>query len=224
MQKAIKILHEDDCLIVFYKPAGLLVIPSPKKKDNTLVDIVNKQYGSAGEGKLHPCHRLDRDTSGVIVFAKKKVNQQLMMKTFQDLSVKKKYVAFVKGTPFKKSGEINRPIKDFFQKKYSSNAGTKAAVTKYKVVDVKKEFSVVDVWPLTGRTNQIRIHFSGIGHPVLGERVYAFRKDFNVDFRRLALHAGEVSFIHPVSSRKVEIKAELPDDMVRFLEKNAQGI
>ncbi|MCK5644381.1 MAG: RNA pseudouridine synthase, partial [Gammaproteobacteria bacterium] len=130
-----------------------------------------------------------------------------------------KYVAFVRGELKKMKGEIKIPISDFHEQKFRKQAKTKSAITRYQVTAIRKGFSVVDVFPETGRTNQIRIHFSKIGHPLLGERVYAFRKDFAVNFRRLALHAAEIRWQHPVSKKKIKVEAELPEDMREFLKK-----
>ena len=225
--KRVPILYQDDFLVVFDKPSGLLVIPSPKKEKNTLVNIVNAQYaeshppaGEAGHGRLHPCHRLDRDTSGAIIFARGKKNQQLMMREFHKKAVKKKYIAFVRGELKKQTGEIRSAIRSA----YSSRGKGQSAVTQYNVNAVKKEFSVVEVFPETGRTNQIRIHFSEIGHPLLGERIYAFGKDFPVKFRRLALHAQELSWRHPVYKRKIRIVSPLPKDMEKFLNEQEVAI
>lgn len=215
--KTIQVLYEDDCLVVFDKPSGVLVIPSPKKETNTLFDLVNANITSS---KLHPCHRLDRDTSGVIVFAKGKHNQQLMMSEFQHMAVQKKYIAFVRGRMERPQGEIRIPIKDFHQKKFQKHLKPKPATTRYRVVSVKKKFSVVEVTPVTGRTNQIRIHFSEVGNPLLGERIYAFGKDFDIKFRRVALHASEIKWRHPVTKQVIEIKSDLPEDMKLFLSQN----
>ncbi|MCK5581672.1 MAG: RluA family pseudouridine synthase [Candidatus Omnitrophica bacterium] len=224
MNKTIKVLYEDESLIVVDKPAGILVIPSPKKETKTLTSLVNEQYQKNFQDtkvhssglkriRLHPCHRLDRDTSGVIIFAKGKKHQQLMMQEFHKREVQKRYIAFVRGQISPKKGEIEKAIRDH----HRQNVAAKMAVTRYKVTGSKPGFSVVEVWPKTGRTNQIRIHFSDMGHPLLGERVYAFRRDFPVKFRRLALHAKEVVFRHPVSKKQVHVTASLPKDMREFL-------
>lgn len=217
MTKTIQVLYEDDYLIVFDKPSGVLVIPSPKKETNTLSDLVN---ANATSYKLHPCHRLDRDTSGVIIFAKGKQNQQLMMQEFQGSAVQKKYIAFVRGHLQRPQGEIRIPIKDFHQNKFQKHLKPRPATTRYRVLQARKKFSVVEVVPVTGRTNQIRIHFSEIRNPLLGERIYAFGKDFDIKFRRVALHASETTFRHPVSKQWIEVKSELPEDMKTFLSQN----
>lgn len=238
MREPIKILYKDDFLVVFDKPSGLLVIPSPKKEKYTLVNIVNAQYadnhppaGEAGQGRLHPCHRLDRDTSGAIIFARGKKNQQLMMQEFHKQSVKKKYIAFVRGRLRDKRGEMRGticstrpPMPGAKGTTGTARGRAKPAITRYQVIDVKEKFSVVEVFPETGRTNQIRIHFSKIGHPLLGERIYAFGRDFPVKFRRLALHAHELSWQHPVYKRKIKVVSPLPRDMEKFLNEQEVAI
>lgn len=212
----VKILYEDDCCVVFNKPAGLLVIPTPKNEKETLINTVNTNRTSE---RLHPCHRLDRQTSGVILFAKGKQNQKLFMQLFNRHLVEKKYIAFVKGKLKNKNGLLKSVIRDFYQKKFNRHSPARLAITQYRVIQQQRLFSVVEVRPKTGRTNQIRIQFSEIGHPLLGERIYAFRKDFQVNFRRLALHACEISFLHPKMNKRIMVTAELPKDMSDFLKK-----
>lgn len=220
MPKPVRVLYEDDFVAAFDKPPGLLVIPSPEEDNHTLVDIVNIRFPVGQRSKWHPCHRLDRDTSGIILFAKGKKNQKLVMQEFQNRSVTKKYIAFVRGRIHKKHGQIKSRIKDFHQKRFAKYSRAKLAITQYKVKSARKYFSVIEICPITGRTNQIRIHFSDIGHPLLGERIYAFGRDFPLNFRRLALHASELSFKHPVFRRFLQITSELPEDMQKFLGKH----
>ena len=216
--RLIEILYEDDNYIIFNKPAGLLVIPTPKKEKSTLISIVNEQYvDDKSVSKLHLCHRLDRDTSGVIIFAKGKRAQQYMMDIFKHREIKKKYIAFICGNLKKDSGEINRSVKDLDQRKFNQNSTAKIAITRYKVIERKDKFTVVDIEIVTGRTNQIRIHFSQIGYPLVGERKYARGSDFPIKFKRAALHASSLEFINPVSKKKIAIKSEMPDDMRKIM-------
>lgn len=199
-------VYEDDWLLIVDKPSGLLTVPTPKKEARTLTSILNADLEERKiEYKLHPCHRLDRDTSGLIVYAKGKSTQQKMMDLFRERLVTKKYIAFVNGALKSPSGRIDSPIEGGF------------AVTDYKVVNRLNNFTVVEVSPLTGRTNQIRIHFKRIGHPVLGETKYAFRKDFKIKAKRLCLHAKEITFRHPVSQKSLRISIDLPEDLGRIL-------
>ncbi len=209
--KHYKIIYEDDALIVVDKPSGMLTIPTPKKETNTLSDLLNRELDERGiEINAYPCHRLDRETSGLIIYAKGKSMQQLMMEEFKNRCVKKVYTAFVHGTVKNNADTIRIDIYDRNKRQEES------AVTKYKVIERKKNFTVIEVEPVTGRTNQIRIHFKEIGHPLVGERVYAFRRDFELRFKRAALHAGFITFIHPVTKERVQFISPLPEDMENF--------
>lgn len=215
--KTIPILYEDNQIVIFDKPSGLLVIPAKGKTKNILIDIVNEQY-QGEKVRLHPCHRLDKETSGLIIYAKGKSNQQKIRDVFQKEAIEKTYFSFLKGRVKKRSGVIKSAIKDNYQKRFASNSRGKMAITCYEVVNYHKGFTVVKVIPKTGRTNQIRIHFAEIGHPMLGERVYAFRKDFTVNMKRLALHCYSIKFKNPVSGEKVYAVSDFPKDMKEFLQ------
>ncbi|MFH1996930.1 MAG: RluA family pseudouridine synthase [Candidatus Omnitrophota bacterium] len=207
-----KIVYEDDAIIAVDKPSGILVVPSPKESKMTLSNQINKYLDDKGISvNAYPCHRLDRGTSGIILYAKGKRIQKIVMAEFKEKRIQKRYAAFVRGTPRTTTGTIRSAI-------YNRNKMTyQSAVTKYRVVEVRKGFSVVDVEPLTGRTNQIRIHFAKIGNPILGERMFAFGKDFKIKFRRLALHARSLSLRHPISNERVSLTAPMPEDMARFI-------
>lgn len=216
--KKISVIYEDQDVVVFDKPSGVIVVPAPGKTGNVLTDLVNAQYGHQSIGRLHPCHRLDQMTSGAVIFAFGKKNQQAVMRSFHEGQVRKKYLAFMKGRLKERSGEIRESVKDHYQASFAKGARARTAVTLYQVVRCERGISVVEVVPMTGRTNQIRIHFARMGHPLLGERVYAFRRDFELDMKRLALHSHEVIFPHPVSGKEVRAVAPLPEDMQKFLE------
>lgn len=210
-EKRYRIVYEDDHILVIDKPSGMLVIPTPKKETNTLTDLLNLELDSRGVGvNAYPCHRLDRETSGLIICAKGKAIQQVMMDEFKNRVVKKTYVAFAQGAVKGPSGTITRNI-------YDRNKGKSIpAITKYKVVERKKDFTVLEVEPVTGRTNQIRIHLKDIGHPIVGESVYAFRKDYKLRFKRVALHAHRIEFDHPVTKGRMAFESPLPKDMENF--------
>lgn len=216
--RPIAVLYEDDHYVVFDKPPGLLVIPTPKNEQRTLVNIVNQQYSQRGQTcKLHPCHRIDKETSGAIIFAKGKGSQRLMMDLFRRRAVRKKYIAFVHGKLSKEHGEIRQPIQKAFHKRFGKDQAGTEAITCYKVLETKRQFSVLEVQPITGRTNQIRIHFSQAGHPLVGDRKYAFARDYSVKFRRTALHAASLKWTHPVFHRDVSVQSNLPKDMAEFM-------
>lgn len=204
----IPILYEDDWLMIVDKPSGLIVIPTPKKEKRTLTSILNDYakdknlaYG------LHPCHRLDRETSGLIIYAKGKSLQKKMMDAFKQKAIKKAYVAFLQGALPSNNGVIKNRIEG------------RSAVTEYRVIQSNRDFSVVEAFPLTGRTNQLRIHFKQIGHPVVGETKFAFRRDFSLGAKRLCLHASRLEFMHPVTKEKISLSCELPVYLKEFLSK-----
>ena len=194
----IPIIYEDDWILVVDKPSGLLTVPTPKNEKRTLTSILG----------LYPCHRLDRETSGLIIYAKDKLAQAKITQAFKERLVKKKYIAFVRGIPFRNEGEINNRIEGLL------------AQTHYKVIEKRRDFAIVEVRPLTGRTNQIRIHFKQIGHPVLGETKFAFRRDFKIKAKSLMLHAWELEFNHPNSGKPMQLVCELPKDFKDFLKRH----
>ena len=202
----IPIAYEDDWLLVVDKPAGLLSVPTPKNESRTLTGILNQDAEVRGlKYRLHPCHRLDRQTSGLMIYAKSKSIQEKMMHAFRNRLVSKKYIAFVHGKLAHLTGQISSAIEG------------KSALTKYKVIQEKSNYSVLEVSPVTGRTNQIRIHFKNIQHPLVGEDKFAFRKDFTLRAKRVCLHAGYLEFKHPQTGKIVVVKSPLPEDMQKFL-------
>lgn len=202
----IPVVYEDDWLLIVDKPSGLLTIPTPKNELRTLTSILNEDLKSRNISyRIHPCHRLDRDTSGLIIFAKGKSTQDKMMELFHKKQIKKTYVAFLKGNLSKKEGIIQ------------NNVDGLSAVTKYRIIEKRKDFTIVEANPLTGRTNQIRIHFKQIGHPILGDTKYAFRRDFQIKTKRLCLHAKSLDFLHPINKKHIKLDSRLPTDLWNFL-------
>ena len=218
MNHLIHVLYEDQACIVFDKPPGLLVVPTPKNEQKTLVNIVNHQYAERSvEGRLYPCHRLDRDTSGAIIFAKSKNFEKVITALFYQKVIKKIYLGIAQGCLRQKVAELRMPVLDLDAKKFSRNPKPQPAVTRYKVVGERKHFSVLEIQPITGRTNQIRIHFAQIGHPLIGERKYAFGKDSQIKFRRPALHAWRLEWISPFNRQKILVESPLAKDMEEVL-------
>ena len=201
----IEIIHEDEQIIILNKPGGILVIPSPKNEEHTLTNLLNIELAKKGLNvKAHPCHRLDKDTSGIILYAKGKKNQQLFMNLFHENKIEKKYFAVVAGRLKQSEGVLKDPIEG------------KPALTIYKTVSNGDGFTSVDIELKTGRTNQIRIHFKNLGHPLLGDYKFAFRKDFSIKLKRLALHAYFMKFIHPVIGKEMIIKTAIPESLKQF--------
>jgi len=205
----IPVIYEDEWLLVLNKPSGLLTIATWRNERRTLSSILNADAREKGLAyRLHPCHRLDRETSGLIIYAKGKSIQKKMMWLFKERKIKKAYIAFVQGVLPKEQGEIRDRIEGL------------SALTRYRTVEKRKDFSVVEVQPFTGRTNQIRIHFKNQGCPILGDTKYAFRRDFKLKAKRLLLHAKSAEFIHPVDGRHISLTVDLPVEMKEFLIKN----
>jgi 23S rRNA pseudouridine1911/1915/1917 synthase len=201
------IVFEDEFIVIVNKQPGVLTVPTPKNEKYTLTNLLNEEFKKRGSSvKILPCHRLDRDTSGLIIYAKGRDVQDKVMEEFKKGKVKKTYIAFVQGKISRREGTIGYPIEG------------KPAITQYKVL--KKDmrgFSVIELHTLTGRTNQVRLHFKMIGHPLLGERKFAFGKDYALKFRRVALHATRLLFTHPVSKKILDFTSDLPKDMEDFL-------
>ncbi len=219
--KSVDILYKDDQYLVVNKPSGLVVIPTPRKEQRTLTSVVNWQNpADENQAKLYPCHRLDRDTSGAIIFARGKKHQKLLMDEFKNRNVKKEYFALVHGKLEKREGKIQSAVQDFDDFKHRGKQSGRMALTKYQVIEEKKNFSIVKIFLETGRTNQARIQFTQIGHPLIGERKYAFAKDYSLKFRRTALHAQVITWINPVTKESMKVQAPIPEDLKRFIRKN----
>jgi 23S rRNA pseudouridine1911/1915/1917 synthase len=206
------IFYEDEYILIINKPSGLLVVPTPKGETNTLTDLLNQELGRRGvTANACPCHRIDRETSGLVIYAKGKSIQEAMMEQFKKHLVKKTYIAFVHGNVRKNSDTLQGNV--YNQKKRK----TELMITKFRVIERRKDLTIVEVQPITGRTNQIRIHFRSLGHPLVGESVYAFRKDFKLKFKRVALHAKALEFKHPVTGKTINFNLSLAEDMANFI-------
>jgi len=213
-KKRFSIVYEDDYIFIINKPSRILVVPTPKGETNTLTDLLNQELDRRGvQVEAYPCHRIDRETSGLIIYAKSKPVEQAMMEQFKKHLVKKTYIAFAHGIVRKDSDTMKGNIYNQKRRK------TELMITKYRVIERRKDFTIVEVEPFTGKTNQIRIHFKELGHPLVGESVYAFRKDFKLKFKRTALHAKALEFIHPVTGIKMNFDLPLADDMINFIQK-----
>lgn len=210
--KRYDIIYEDDYLIVVNKQPGVLVVPTPKKERDTLGDLLNMELDSRGyKVNAYPCHRIDRETSGLIIYAKGRSMQHRIMDLFKNRRIKKIYAAFA-------HGNIKKDFDTLKSYAYNKNKGrNELMITQYKVIERKDSFTVLELEPVTGRRNQIRIQLKEIGHPLVGESVYAFRKDFNLKFKRTALHAKCLRFTHPATGKLMDFVLPLPEDMKNFL-------
>ena len=212
----LNILYEDDGLLILNKPAGIAVHPSILHFKDSLSNGVRFYFDSIGlKKKIRPVNRLDLDTSGIIIFAKNEYIQECLIKQMNSHILKKEYIAIVSGILKEKTGTINLPIsrKDgsIIERCISENGQT--AITDYSVINELNNMSVIKFVLQTGRTHQIRVHFSAIGHPLIGDSLYGSKSDL---INRQALHSYHISFIHPISNKVIDIYCELPEDMKKI--------
>ncbi|MGM0880236.1 MAG: RluA family pseudouridine synthase [Bacillota bacterium] len=211
--EGLSIMYEDEHIIVIKKDAGLLSVSSDSAKENELTayrQLMAHVRTENPKNRIFVVHRLDRDTSGVMMFAKSEAIQQQLQNSWQDTVQERIYVALVEGTVKKEKGTVSSWLKESKTlKMYSSpypNDGLHA-VTHYKVLRTSKSFSLLEVQLETGRKNQIRVHMEEIGHPVVGDKKYGARTKA---IGRLGLHARVLAFIHPVSGKLVRFETDIP--------------
>jgi tRNA pseudouridine32 synthase / 23S rRNA pseudouridine746 synthase len=213
-----KLLYEDRDILVVNKPSGLLTMGTERDKSRTayclLTDYVRKGNPKAHQ-RLFIVHRLDRDTSGVLLFAKTEAAKNILQGQWD--ATEKQYLAIVAGRLARKAGTISTYLAENSAHNVYSTSDPqqgKLAHTAYKVLQEAKDFSLVAIDLLTGRKNQIRVHFADLGHPVLGDRKYGGGK---TSYPHLALHAKAISFGHPFDGRRLSFEAEVPDHFARLM-------
>ena len=222
------IVHEDEHLLVVDKPAGMVVHPAAGNFDGTLVNALlhhcaGRLSGIGGVARPGIVHRIDKDTSGLLVVAKTDVAHEGLARQFARHSVHRAYQAIVAGIPLPNSGMVDAPLarSTANRKKMAIVEGArgKRAVTHYRLLTPLREAALVECRLETGRTHQVRVHMAAIGHALLGDPVYgrtrpAHREVLkNLGFHRQALHAAELGFEHPVSKQNLSFKSALPSDI-----------
>ncbi len=220
------IVYEDADIVVVDKPAGMVVHPAHGHLSGTLVNALlahcPDMAGIGGELRPGIVHRLDKDTSGLVIVAKNEAAHHHLQTQFQARLVHKTYLALVEGVPHAAHGVIDAPIGRDPQHRQrmaivtGSSRGGREARTEYRIVERFPQHSLVEAEPVTGRTHQIRIHLAFIGHPVVGDRVYGFRKQ-RLPAPRQFLHATRIAFTLPASGQPVEFTSPLPDDLAAVL-------
>lgn len=241
------IVYEDDVLMVVNKPPGLTVHPGVGQKDGTLVNALAYYFQhqdlpvKEGNGKDRPglVHRIDKDTSGLLVIAKTPEAMTHLSQQFKDHTSKRKYIAIVWGSFDEAEGTIDKnidrdPTNRTKQTTVAADEGGKHAITHYRVVEDMYYISVVECELETGRTHQIRIHFKSEGHPLFNDKKYGgdqivkgtvfdkYRQFVQNCFKRLprqGLHAQSLGFVHPVTGEQLYFEAEMPEDMAAVLDK-----
>lgn len=228
---ALDIAYEDEHLIVIDKPAGMVVHPAAGNADGTLVNAL--LHHCAGRlsrigGDLRPgiVHRIDKDTSGLLVVAKTDAAHEGLARQFKDHSIERRYLAIVSGVPVPPAGRVDRWIgrSDMDRKKMAvqREGRGKHAVTHYRMVQALDRAALVECRLETGRTHQVRVHMAHLGHPLLGDPAYAPQAGrggphkallARLGFHRQALHAARLGFIHPVTSQPLRFESLIADDM-----------
>lgn len=214
----LNILYEDDALLIINKPAGIPVHPSMDHFTDSLSNGVRYYFDSINlKKKIRPVNRLDKNTSGIVIFAKNEYIQECLVRQMKTDTFEKEYIAICEGKFEREEGVINAPIcrkeNSIIERCVNENGDT--AITEYKVLkyDETNNYSIVKCNLKTGRTHQIRVHLSYIRHPILGDTLYGNPSNL-ID--RQALHSYRVKFIRPISREEVTFIAELPSDMQFF--------
>ena len=221
----VEVLYEDNDIIVVNKPKGLVVHPANGNPDGTLVNALMKickgtLSGIGGEIRPGIVHRLDKDTSGVLIVAKNDKAHLALCKQIKNREVKKTYLALTRGIIKENEATINMPIgrSNTDRKKMAVVKTGKEAITHFKVLERFKENTLLEINLETGRTHQIRVHLSQIGYPIVGDMVYSNGKNkFGVQGQML--HAWKIKFMHPITGKEMEIEAPLPPYFKDVLEK-----
>ena len=219
--KKIDIVYEDKEIIVVNKKSGLLCISTSKGEELTLYRMVSSYVKKSNPKlKVYIVHRLDKETSGIVIFAKNK-NSKLILQNNWDKMVKKRgYVAIVEGNVEKEKGTIKSYLKEtktLFVYSTKEKVG-KLAITKYRKVFGSNRYSLLDIEIKTGRKNQIRVHMKDIGHVIVGDKKYGS----NVNpIRRMCLHANVLEFMHPKTKELMHFEVDIPDGFIKIISNNS---
>lgn len=221
---ALEVLYEDDALLAINKPPGMVVHPAPGHQRGTLVSALLHRWASPGEGldpgRLGIVHRLDKDTSGVLLVARTPDSLAELARQFRVREVRKEYLALVVGAPRESSGTIEAPIgrHPTLRKKMAVRPQGRSARTRYEVLERLNGLTLVRAFPETGRTHQIRVHLAALGTPVACDPLYGrSRTTLSMPLGRQALHARAIEFTHPDTGVRLRIEAPLAGDFARAL-------
>ena len=211
------ILYEDDWLLIINKSANIAVHPSMLHYDNSLSNGIKFYFNKIGlKKKIRPVNRLDKNTSGIVIFAKNEYIQECLINQMKNNNFKKEYLAVVDGRFKEKTGIINKPIarkeNSIIERCVSLNG--KESITKYEVLKEFNNYSFIKCILLTGRTHQIRVHLASINHPILGDSLYGKESKL---INRQALHCYNINFIHPIYKNNIQIIAKLTNDIDNLL-------
>ncbi len=212
------ILFEDESLIAINKPAGLLTIATENEKERTAYHMVRNYLKNKGQ-KIFVVHRLDRDTSGILLFAKNEKMKIMLQKHWNTITLKRCYIAIVEGVMKPENGIIRSFLKEeknTMVHSIKNGIDGKLAITRYQTKAKNEEYSLLEIFLDTGRKNQIRVHMSESGHPIIGDPKYISSKD---PLYRLGLHSHLLEFIHPFSKKVMHLEAPIPEEFLFLFEK-----
>lgn len=216
---ALDIIFEDDCLIVINKQPNIVVHPTSFHPQGTIANAVMFHLTSKGiYKKVRPVSRLDRDTSGIIIFAKNQFIQESLIRQMADKTFCKEYIGVVNGIPDRAFGTIDLPIArkpGSIIERHIEESGS-PSVTHYKVLEELKNAALLKFVLETGRTHQIRVHCRAIGHSLIGDTLYSDKESAYI--KRQALHSFKVSFLHPATKQQIVLTAPIPDDIKSLVE------
>lgn len=206
---AFDILYEDNDCIVIDKPSGLLSVPGGGEKEKTAYHLVGQYLKQKDKrANVFIVHRLDRDTSGILMFAKNEQLKNMLQANWNELVTVRGYVAVVEGVLKQKEGVIKNHLDESkTQQVYICKTGGKLAITKYKVVKESKYYSLVEVFLETGRKNQIRVHMQSLGHSIVSDKKYGATSN---PLKRLGLHCHCFGFVHPITKQAMNFEAPIP--------------
>jgi len=208
----IEVLYEDEDLLAVNKPEGLVAVPERRRLDQSLFEMLCAERGE----KLYIVHRIDRETSGVIVFARNAEAHRQLNRQFETRSVEKVYLAFVHGIISDDQGEIDKPLRQFGSGRVAVDAQHgKDSITEFRVLERPGAFTLIEARPRTGRRHQIRVHFYSIGHPIVGDPLYGDGA-IQHSYSRLMLHARRLTLEQP-SGRRLTIEAAIPPSFQKIL-------
>jgi len=209
------IIYEDKDIIVIDKPAGMLSVSTDRDSENTAFRMVN-DYMRSKRGRVWIVHRLDRETSGVMLFAKSEKIKLLLQDNWEDMAIKRSYIAVVEGNVTVPERKITSWLKQTKTLRvYSSEkqGDGKHAITNYKVLKTSPDYSLLDISLETGRKNQIRVHMKDIGHPIAGDKKYGAETN---PLGRIGLHASLLTLKHPITEEEMNFKAKTPKGFLKF--------
>jgi len=208
----IDVLYEDEDILAVNKPEGLVAVPERRRLDQSLLEMLCAERGE----KLYIVHRIDRETSGVIVFARNAEAHRRLNRQFEARSVEKVYTALVHGIISDDQGEIDKPLRQFGSGRVAVDAQRgKTSTTEFRVLERLRAFTLVEVRPRTGRRHQIRVHFYSVGHPVVGDPLYG-DKAIQSRYPRLMLHARRLTLDQPPGKR-LTVEAAIPQSFQEVL-------